>query len=244
MISNSYNKVTKGLIAMVLVAVMAYSFTSHAAGLGGEYYAGEEIKKNDNAFMIGKDLLSVTDKEVDTAQVMALMAEAKYLAQKAEEEQRAIEAAIRAEEERKAAEEAQRKAAEEAAARQASSSNVTWTQEAAVSADYSEQELLAALIYCEAGNQPYEGQVAVGAVVLNRVRSGSYPNSIREVIYQSGQFGPAGSGWLDRVLSSGGYTDTARQAAADALAGSNPIGECLYFGCGNYGTKIGDHWFH
>lgn len=235
MISNSYNRFTKGLIAIVLAAVMTYGFTSHAAGVANDYHAGEEVRKNEQIFTVSAELLAAADREVDTTQVAALMAEAKYLAKKAEEEQRAIEAAIRAEAERKAAEEA---------ARQASSSNVTWTQEAAVSADYSEQELLAALIYCEAGNQPYEGQVAVGAVVLNRVRSGSYPNSIREVIYQSGQFGPAGSGWLDRVLSSGGYTDAARQAAADALAGSNPIGGCLYFGCGDYGTKIGDHWFH
>ncbi len=241
MISNSYNRFTKGLIAIVLAAVLAYGFTSHAAGVANDYHAGEKVRKNEQIFSVSAELLEIADREVETTQVAALMAEAKYLAKKAEEEQRAIEEALRAEAERKAAEEAKR---QEAAARQAASSNVTWTQEAAVSADYSEQELLAALIFCEAGNQPYEGQVAVGAVVLNRVRSGSYPNSIREVIYQSGQFGPAGSGWLDRVLSSGGYTDTARQAAADALAGSNPIGGCLYFGCGDYGTKIGDHWFH
>ena len=90
----------------------------------------------------------------------------------------------------------------------------------------------------------YEGQVAVGAVVMNRVRSGSYPNTISEVIYQSGQFGPAMTGWLDSVLSSGGYTETAMQAAADALAGSNPIGDCLSFGNGNWGIQIGDHFFH
>lgn len=107
-----------------------------------------------------------------------------------------------------------------------------------------EQELLAALIFCEAGNQPYEGQVAVGAVVMNRVRSGVYPNSISEVIYQSGQFTPAMTGWLDSVLASDGYTNSAMQAAADALAGSNPIGDMLYFDCGGYGYQIGDHFFH
>lgn len=107
-----------------------------------------------------------------------------------------------------------------------------------------DKELLAALIFCEAGNQPYEGQVAVGAVVLNRVQSGTYPDSISEVIYQSGQFGPAMTGWLDRVLASGGYTNAALQAAEDALSGVNPIGECLYFGCGSYGVRIGDHYFH
>ena len=79
---------------------------------------------------------------------------------------------------------------------------------------------------------------------MNRVRSGAYPNSISEVIYQSGQFGPAMTGWLDTIRSSGGYTQTAMQAAADAMAGVNPIGDCLYFGNGNYGIQIGDHFFH
>ena len=135
----------------------------------------------------------------------------------------------RIEEEKKAAEEAERLAREQAEA------------EARAAAD---TELLAALIFCEAGNQPYEGQVAVGAVVMNRVQSGLYPNSIREVIYQSGQFTPAMTGWLDSVLSSGGYTDSARQAAHDAMAGSNPVGDCLYFSTGGYGMQIGDHYFH
>ncbi len=106
------------------------------------------------------------------------------------------------------------------------------------------QELLASIIYCEAGNQPYEGQVAVGAVIMNRVKSGSYPNSIEEVIYQSGQFGPAATGWLNRVRSSKGYSQTALQAAGDALNGSNPIGNCLYFDQGGAGMKIGAHYFH
>ena len=106
------------------------------------------------------------------------------------------------------------------------------------------QELLASIIYCEAGNQPYEGQVAVGAVIMNRVKSGSYPNSIEEVIYQSGQFGPAATGWLNRVRSSKGYSQTALQAAVDALNGSNPIGNCLYFDQGGTGMKIGAHYFH
>lgn len=107
----------------------------------------------------------------------------------------------------------------------------------------SEQELLAALIFCEAGNQPYDGQVAVGAVVMNRVRSGSFPNTITDVIYQSGQFTPAMTGWLDSVLASDGYTDSAMQAAADALSGSNPIGDCLYFSTGGGGYQLGDHYF-
>lgn len=124
------------------------------------------------------------------------------------------------EEERKAREEAERLAAEEA-----------------------EKELLAALIFCEAGNQPYEGQVAVGAVVMNRVESGSFPDTISSVIYQSGQFTPAMTGWLDSVLANEGYTDSAMQAAEDALSGSNPVGSCLYFSTGGGGYQLGDHYF-
>ena len=69
-------------------------------------------------------------------------------------------------------------------------------------------------------------------------------NSIEEVIYQSGQFGPAATGWLNRVRSSKGYSQTALQAAVDALNGSNPIGNCLYFDQGGAGMKIGAHYFH
>ena len=114
----------------------------------------------------------------------------------------------------------------------------------AAAAQQAEKELLASLIFCEAGNQPYEGQVAVGAVVMNRIKSSSYPDTMEEVIYQSGQFSPAMSGWLDRVRANQGYTEAAMQAAEDALAGSNPIGDCLYFSVGGYGTRIGDHLFH
>lgn len=140
------------------------------------------------------------------------------------------------EEERKAAEEAARLEAERVAAEAAA--------QAQAQAAEQDKRLLAALIFCEAGNQPYEGQVAVGAVVMNRVNSGVYPNSISEVIYQSGQFTPAMTGWLDSVLASGSYTDSAMQAAEDALAGSNPVGDCLYFSTGGYGMQIGDHYFH
>lgn len=137
-----------------------------------------------------------------------------------------------------AAEEEAARAAAEAAA-QAEAARI-----AAEQASARERELLAALIFCEAGNQPYDGQVGVGAVVMNRVRSDIFPGTIEEVIYQSGQFGPAITGKLDRILASGGYTDSCMQAAADALAGANPIGDALYFGNGNYGQLIGDHYFH
>ncbi len=146
------------------------------------------------------------------------------------------------EEARKQAEEEARRQAEEEARRQAEEAERQRAQEMARSQE--EENLLAALIYCEAGGEPYEGQVAVGAVVLNRVRSNSFPNSIEEVIYQSGQFGPAVTGKLGRVLASGKTTDSCRQAAKEALEGSNPIGDALYFGNGNSGQLIGNHYFH
>ena len=151
----------------------------------------------------------------------------------------------------KAAAEEAKRLAEEKAAQEAAAQAEKEAQEqaeqaqasSAVNASASEQELLAALIFCEAGNQPYDGQVAVGAVVMNRVRSGSFPDTITDVIYQSGQFTPAMTGWLDSVLASDGYTASAMQAAADALAGSNPIGDCLYFSTGGGGYQLGDHYF-
>ena len=73
--------------------------------------------------------------------------------------------------------------------------------------------------------------------MLNRVKSSVYPNSVSEVIYQSGQFSPAMSGWLDRVRANAGYSESALQA-------SNPVGDCLYFSTGGYGMQIGDHFFH
>lgn len=106
------------------------------------------------------------------------------------------------------------------------------------------EKLLASLIFCEAGNQSFTGQVAVGAVVLNRMANEAYPDTMEEVIYQPGQFCPAGSGWLDRVRSTDGYTESAMQAAEAALAGENPIGDCLYFDQGGYGYQIGAHYFH
>ena len=87
--------------------------------------------------------------------------------------------------------------------------------------------LLAALCQYEAGSN-YDGCLAVANVVLNRVRSGGYPNSIAEVIYAPGQFGSVRSGALNRYLN-GGISGSARQAANDALAGVNNIGGYLHF---------------
>jgi N-acetylmuramoyl-L-alanine amidase len=201
-------------------AVMATGFTSQAASEQPEVTTITETKgENTNTHTavqaISQNIVASAQEMTDVSQQVI----ADNIAKKEEEERLAKE---------KAEQEAQEKAEREA-------------REAYVRAN---QELMASIIYCEAGNQPYEGQVAVGAVVMNRIKSSSYPDTMEEVIYQSGQFSPAMSGWLDRVRANQGYTEAAMQAAEDALAGSNPIGDCLYFSVGGYGTRIGDHLFH
>ncbi|MCR4901756.1 MAG: cell wall hydrolase [Butyrivibrio sp.] len=115
----------------------------------------------------------------------------------------------------------------------------------AVSADADELKLLAALIQCEAGNQSYEGKVAVGAVVMNRVKSGAYPSTIYDVIYASGQFTPALNGTVAKVYNSDRIADSCVQAAQAALNGETTVGAALHFRrAGNReGYVLGDHVF-
>ncbi|MBQ9503594.1 MAG: cell wall hydrolase [Lachnospiraceae bacterium] len=109
-----------------------------------------------------------------------------------------------------------------------------------------DRELLGALIQCEAGGEPYAGKIAVGAVVMNRVMSGAFPNTIVGVIYQPGQFEPVSSGRLAIRLSLGANEECLR-AADEAMSGVNNIGECLFFRTvvpGIKGTVIGHHVFY
>ena len=119
------------------------------------------------------------------------------------------------------------------------------TDTSASTASSGDRELLAGLIYCEAGNQSREGKVAVGAVVMNRVASSSFAGTIKDVMYESGQFSPAGSGWLDSVIANGAIPSSCYEAADAALAGENPIGSAMYFNTGSgRGVKIGAHQFY
>jgi N-acetylmuramoyl-L-alanine amidase len=87
-----------------------------------------------------------------------------------------------------------------------------------------EVALLARLISAESRGEPYTGQVAVGAVVLNRVDHPSFPNSISGVIYQPGAFSCLQDGQRDQPVS-----DSAYKAARDALNGSDPTGGAIYY---------------
>lgn len=123
---------------------------------------------------------------------------------------------------------------------------VTTVQNSAATASTDEVTLLAAIIQCEAGNEIYEGQVAVGAVVMNRVRSGSYPSSIYEVIYQSGQFPPAGNGSVARIVANGPKA-TCMQVAQEAIGGADNTAGAMYFkraSSGHAGVVIGNHVFY
>ena len=87
-----------------------------------------------------------------------------------------------------------------------------------------ELNLLARCVYSEARGEPYAGQVAVAAVVLNRVRSSSFPNTIAGVIYQKGAFTVVSDGQINLTPN-----QTAYNAARDALNGWDPTGGCLYY---------------
>lgn len=106
--------------------------------------------------------------------------------------------------------------------------------------------LLAALIQCEAGGESYEGQLAVGAVVMNRVRSGAYPNSVHGVIYASGQFTPAQNGKVNSVYESGRIKESCIRAAEEALSGVSNVGDLTHFrrNNGREGLVIGNHVFY
>ncbi len=150
---------------------------------------------------------------------------------------------ITTEEEQAAIQKAQEEEAAKAAAQKAASGERT--QNAAVAASADDVTLLAAIIQCEAGNECYEGQLAVGAVVMNRVRSGAYPGSIYNVIFQSGQFTPAGNGSVARVVASG-PSGSCMQAAQEAINGVDNTGGATSFRptrSGLPGTVIGNHVF-
>lgn len=162
--------------------------------------------------------------------------------------------AISIEEEQEAArkaEEAKRKKEEEEAAAKAKSVAVETVYGEATYASVDEVTLLAAVVQMEAGGQGYEGMLAVASVVMNRVNSGRYPNTITDVIYQRGQFPGAHNGILNRILSRGPRRDCI-QVAQDALAGKNNapgyLGFCstsssTYKKYSTY-TLIGSHYFY
>ena len=111
----------------------------------------------------------------------------------------------------------------------------------------SDLTLLAALIQCEAGGESYEGKLAVGSVVMNRVSSSHFPNTVAGVIYQSGQFSPVASGRLELALAADKATNNCYRAADEAMSGVTNVGNCVFFRTpieGLSGINIGGHVFY
>jgi len=123
----------------------------------------------------------------------------------------------------------------------------SWRDISEITFEEGDRMLLANLIYCEAGAEPYSGQVAVGAVVINRVLSSRYPNTVVGVIYQNKQFSPVNDGHLALALANDRATASCYQAADEAMRGVTNVGHCVYFRTpipGISGIQIGGHIFY
>lgn len=163
---------------------------------------------------------------------------------KAEEEALAYEAEIKKKEED--LEYLKKKLAEEIALSKAAAGG-KWRDISEVSFSEGDRKILANIIYCEAGAEPYEGKLAVGSVVINRVLSNQFPDSVVGVVYQSRQFSPVASGRLELALASDKATQSCYQAADAAMSGISNVGNCVFFRTpveGLTGISIGGHVFY
>lgn len=171
---------------------------------------------------------------------------AKYGSQISSEEQKALDYEAQIKQKEEDLEYLKKKLAEEIALSQAAANGV-WRDISEVTFAEGDRHLLANLIYCEAGGEPYEGQLAVASVVINRVLSSKFPDSVVGVIYQNRQFSPVASGRLALALTSDLATERCYQAADAAMSGINNIGNCVFFRTpieGLTGINIGGHVFY
>ncbi|MBD2845025.1 cell wall hydrolase [Paenibacillus sp. IB182496] len=148
------------------------------------------------------------------------LAESPAVTQARIEAERQARLAAEEEQRRKAEEEARAQAEREAAARAAREAEA-----AAAQAHKADEALLARIIQVEAGYESYQSQLAVGSVIMNRVNSSRFPNTIKDVIYQRGQFPPAHNGLLDASVAGA----NAKKAAAAVLKGENNVPGALFF---------------
>lgn len=170
----------------------------------------------------------------------------KYAGQISDEERKALAYEEEIKKKEEDLEYLKKKLAEEIALSQAAANGV-WRDISEVSFAEDDRCLLANLIYCEAGGEPYEGQVAVGSVVINRVLSSRFPDTVVGVIYQDRQFSPVASGRLGLALASNKATERCYQAADAAMSGVTNVGTCVFFRTpveGLTGINIGGHVFY
>ena len=212
----------------------------------------QEGKKQELAALVDStsEKLGAAKKQLASAQADVASYEAEIERQKAYEaeleKQKAAEDAKRMEEiKRQEAEMQQQNAAKKQETGGKEDSKGNGNSGGGSQGSSSDLSLLAAIIQCEAGGESYEGKLAVGSVVMNRVRSSHFPNTVAGVIYQGGQFSPVASGRFASVLASGANA-SCTQAAGEVLGGNITI-NCLYFRKNDGsipGTVIGNHVFY
>ncbi|MGN0169331.1 MAG: cell wall hydrolase [Lachnospiraceae bacterium] len=203
-----------------------------------------ESRQKEQVALAQQSIANTKEKKEDAAEAVK-EAEANLKEQiayeKELEEQKAREDAKRLEEIKRLEEELKKEQEEKA------NSNDSNQQDSSSETDFSagELELMAAIIQCEAEGEPYAGKLAVGSVVMNRVRSSHFPNTVLGVIYQSGQFSPVASGRFAARLAAGSNA-TCTQAAKEVLGGNITV-PYLFFRV-NTGTidgyVIGNHVFY
>ena len=177
-----------------------------------EYRAQVEVQKSQVSGLVSQTSTSVAGKKNEISQ--------------AESEALAYEQQLVEQEEN--IKKLQEKLAEEIRLSQLAAQSA-WRDISEVSFAEGDRYLLANLIYCEAGGESYAGQLGVGSVVINRVLSSVYPDSVVGVIYQGGQFSPVASGRLAAALAGGSATASCYQAADAAMSGNTNVGNCVYF---------------
>lgn len=200
----------KKLMVFLLTAVVAFQIT------GIKTFAAE----NESTGVVTEDTASPVGEAKDQTADEAMIEETAVLVEENKEEDKKTEEKETTEEEGVLA------------IKEAVEMEEEIEEEEEEKAPYSEEELkyMASIIYCEAGNQPYAGKLAVGIVVKNRMESSRFPNSIKGVLTQRGQFGPASNGSLSRTVSryekgsfQGAMEKECIRAAKEALSGVKTV---------------------
>lgn len=219
-----------------------------------EFIANREYIEQEEA-RLQRELVELDDlkiqAETERSKVAGLISQtsnaiAKYSDEIEEAERRAAEYEAELKKKEEDLEYLKKKLAEEIALSQAAA-NAAWRDISQVTFAEGDRYLLANLIYCEAGGEPYAGKLAVGSVVMNRVLSSKFPGTIVGVIYAHGQFSPVASGRLDIALAANKANADCYKAADEAMSGVTNVGNCLFFRTpipGLTGINIGGHVFY
>lgn len=213
----------------------------------------------DKEEQLNKEMAELARLKVEAVQeqnkVMALVEETSVAIAKYADEIEKLEDSIEAYQEELAQQNADIEALQKQLAAEKANSNLAansaWRDISQVTFEPGDRKLLANLIYCEARGESYEGKVAVGAVVINRVLSERFPNTVVGVIYAPRQFAPVTSTKNSLALAlaedrATRYPDCYR-AADEAMSGYSNVGKCVYFRTpipGLTGTQIGNHIFY